>query len=517
MNQGANQLVDVENLPDLPKGWVWATTSDVCSSVRDGTHDTPRYVEEGIPLVTSKNLKENGLDFTTAKNISIEDHKKISVRSGVENGDILFAMIGTVGNPVVVQTDRVFSIKNVGLFKRNESFLRSKYLKFWLASWTFNEILEKEKLLKGTTQVFIPLEHLRILPVPVSSLPEQDRIAARIEELFTRLDASVEALKKIKAQLKRYRQAVLRDAFQGKLTQEWREAHKGGLEPASTLLEHIREKHRKRTGGKYRELLPLGRSDIPELPEGWVYLTLDYLVSNDRNAIKRGPFGSSIRKEFFVPRGYKVYEQGNVIHDDFERGSYFIDDRKFDELKDFEVKTGDVLMSCSGTVGKIAIVPEGVQPGVINQALLKVTLDSEVVDTLYFTYLLRSKIDEIMLENTRGSAMINISSVKALRQIPLAIPSLTEQRKIVEDIERHLSIADGIEKAAGQSLKQTQRLRQSVLKTAFEGKLVPQDPSDEPAEKLLQRIKEERTRQQTEAKNTKGGKGKALDQARLLP
>ncbi|MDF5739171.1 MULTISPECIES: hypothetical protein [unclassified Nostoc] len=103
-----------EDLYELPKGWVWVTSSEVCSSVRDGTHDTPKYVEQGIPLITSKNLKENGLDFSTAKNISLEDHQNISVRSEVDKGDILFAMIGTIGNPVIVRTDKVFSIKNVG-------------------------------------------------------------------------------------------------------------------------------------------------------------------------------------------------------------------------------------------------------------------------------------------------------------------------------------------------------------------------------------------------------------------
>ena len=221
---------------------------------------------------------------------------------------------------------------------------------------------------------------------------------------------------------------------------------------------------------------------------------MDFLVPGVKNAIKRGPFGSAIKKAFFVPHGYKVYEQGNVIYNDFDRGSYFIDQRKFEELKDFEVHPGDVLMSCSGTVGKIAIVPESIQPGVINQALLKITLDDGIVDTPYFVYLLRSRIEEIMLANTRGSAMVNISSVKDLRQIPFPFSSLPEQHKIVEEIERHFSVADQIEKTVDHSLKQAERLRQSILKRAFEGKLVPQDPNDEPAEKLLERIKAEKAK-----------------------
>jgi len=492
MSQAVSQLSDTQSLPALPIGWVWTRLGKI-SEINPGFQDDlPEELE--VSFVPMRCVEEvtGKVDLSLSRALA-------QVRKGYtafRNGDIIFAKITPCmenGKTAIVDNLRNgigFGSTEFHVIRLIDKQIPRSLIFFFLVQEGFRR--DAQMHMTGSAgQLRVPAGYIQEVSIPLPPLPEQDRIVAKIEELFTRLDASVEALRKIKTQLKRYRQAVLRDAFQGKLTQEWREAHKGELEPASTLLEHIREKHRKRTGGKYRELLPLGRSDIPELPEGWVYLTLDYLVSNDRNAIKRGPFGSSIRKEFFVPRGYKVYEQGNVIHDDFERGSYFIDDRKFDELKDFEVKTGDVLMSCSGTVGKIAIVPERVQPGVINQALLKVTLDSGVVDTLYFTYLLKSKIDEIMLENTRGSAMINISSVKALRQIPLAIASLTEQHRIVEEIERRLSIADNIEKTVDQSLHQAGRLRQSILKRAFEGKLVPQDPDDEPAEKLLERIRKE--------------------------
>lgn len=227
--------MDTSDLAELPEGWGWAVTNDVCSSVRDGTHETPKYVEEGVPLITSKNLKENSLDFTTARNISIEDHEKISIRSGVEKGDVLFAMIGTVGNPVVVQTDRIFSIKNVGLFKKNEPYLRSEYLRHWLASWVFMKILEKKELLKGTTQKFIPLEHLRILPIPAAPLSEQHQIMSEIERCFSVADAIEKDVEQSLKQAERLRQSILKRAFEGKLVPQ-----DPTDEPAEKLLEHIR-------------------------------------------------------------------------------------------------------------------------------------------------------------------------------------------------------------------------------------------------------------------------------------
>lgn len=233
--------LDASGLPELPEGWAWTTTSDVCIFVTDGTHDTPKYVEDGVPLVTSKNLKENGLDFTICMNISMEDHKRISMRSAVDRGDVLFAMIGTIGNPVVVETDRVFSIKNVGLFKKNESLLRADYLRFWLKSHSFLEVLSSRNLLKGTTQKFIPLEHLRILPLPCAPLGEQSKIVEQIEQRFSVADEVEKAVDKSLKRAGRLRQSILKTAFEGKLVPQ-----DPNDEPADKLLERIREERAKR-------------------------------------------------------------------------------------------------------------------------------------------------------------------------------------------------------------------------------------------------------------------------------
>jgi type I restriction enzyme S subunit len=163
----------------LPKGWVWARCHDVID-VRDGTHDTPQKVESGIPMVTSKNLKPYGIDFNDVTYISEEDYEAIEKRSGVNDGDILFAMIGTIGNPVLVKKDRHFSIKNVALFKIDETKVHASFFKLMLDSPLITQQLEANS--RGGNQKFVSLSSLRNMQIPLPPLSEQKRIAAILDK-----------------------------------------------------------------------------------------------------------------------------------------------------------------------------------------------------------------------------------------------------------------------------------------------------------------------------------------------
>lgn len=165
---------------DIPESWKWVRITEIID-VRDGTHDTPKYVTIGVPLVTSKNLIDGNINFETAKLISAEDAQTINMRSAVDDGDILFAMIGTIGNPVLVKKDREFCIKNMALFKAiGQNLLHMEYFLLYLQ----NEQYVMKKKASGGVQSFVSLRFLRNYLLPLPPLAEQKRIVAKLEEIL---------------------------------------------------------------------------------------------------------------------------------------------------------------------------------------------------------------------------------------------------------------------------------------------------------------------------------------------
>ena len=167
---------------EIPKSWCWSKLG-ICLDVRDGTHDTPKYVSEGIPLVTSKNLRNGKIDFSTAKFISKEDHITISQRSKVDAGDIMYAMIGSIGNPVLYNEMEEFSIKNMALFKKIANGLNMEYV-YWFLYLSQDTM---KKFASGGVQSFVSLNFLRNYWIPVPPIQEQDRIVTAIKQLLSML------------------------------------------------------------------------------------------------------------------------------------------------------------------------------------------------------------------------------------------------------------------------------------------------------------------------------------------
>ncbi|MDE3234551.1 MAG: restriction endonuclease subunit S [Bacteroidota bacterium] len=184
----------------------------------------------------------------------------------------------------------------------------------------------------------------------------------------------------------------------------------------------------------------------------------------------RGPFGGSLKKNIFKPEGYAVYEQQHAIYDQFDHIRYFIDENKFNEMKRFELNSGDLIMSCSGTMGKIAIVPENIKKGIINQALLKLT-PSKKVSTVFLKLWMQSEsFQESLREYSGGAAIQNVASVATLKRIEIPLPPLLEQQRIVAILDEAFAAIAKAKANAEQNLKNAKELFESYLQGVFEKK-----------------------------------------------
>ena len=285
---------------------------------------------------------------------------------------------------------------------------------------------------------------------------------------------------------KALRQKILDLAIHGKLVPQ-----DPNDEPASVLLERIKaEKERLIKEGKIkRSKRSKAACDKPhypyELPEGWEWCKLDDLAF-----YKKGPFGSSLTKSMFVPKSdnaYKVYEQKNAIQKDSTLGTYYIPKEKYDSLSSFAVHPFDIVVSCAGTIGETYVLPQKIQKGIINQALMLIRLYCREIEQfylLYFDFILKEEAKN----SSKGTAIKNIPPFDVLKNFYIPIPPLKEQIRILDEINKWMSFVELIETGTANLQNVIKQTKSKVLDLAIHGKLVPQDPTDEPASELLKRI-----------------------------
>ena len=289
---------------------------------------------------------------------------------------------------------------------------------------------------------------------------------------------------------KKLRQKILDLAIHGKLVPQ-----DPNDEPASVLLERIRsEKERLIKEGKIKRSrkttkttgAACDKQEVPfEVPSGWVWTTLDDLAF-----YKKGPFGSCLTKSMFVPKSdntYKVYEQKNAIQKNEFLGSYYISKEKYNELNGFAVQPFDIIVSCAGTIGETYVLSETPEQGIINQALMLIRLHSRCVEDfylIYFDYILK----EEAYKESKGTAIKNIPPFDVLKNFFIPLPPLSEQQRIVEEIERWFKLIEIIEQGKADLQTTIKQAKNKILELAIHGKLVPQDPNDEPASELLKRV-----------------------------
>jgi type I restriction enzyme S subunit len=491
MNERSHQL-DTKDSSFLPKNWVWTTLGEIGTVASGGTPSTkePSNFDGEIPWVTPadlsgytkkfigrgrRNLTKSGLDHSSAALLPA--------------GAVLFSSRAPVGYVAIASNPLATNqgFKNLIL----HDWISPEYVYYYLRA--SKELAES--FASGTTFLEVSASRFVQIPVPLCPTPEQCRIVAKVEELFTKLDAGIKSLETVKVQLKRYRQSVLNSAFDGKLTEEWRRTHRDELEPASKLLEHIKEE-RTSTTGKHKEHPPLDTSNLPELTEGWIWTR----VGDIAKTIHYG-FTASSTEKCVGPKMLRITD----IQDNFviwEAVPYCRIESP--EKERYLLNDGDLVFARTGaTVGKSYLIRGSIPEAVFASYLIRIILSDHVrkefVYDFFQSYMYWLQINQGKI----GIGQPNVNS-QTLSRIILPLPPLLEQHRIVEEIEQHFSIVNEVEKTVIENSRRAEKLRQSILKCAFEGKLVSQDPSDEPASVLLERIKSLKAQMILDQKAKKG-------------
>ncbi len=394
---------------------------------------------------------------------------------------------------------------------RAERGVEPDYLRYYFVRSAYRQ--EARRNMQGAVgQQRVPPDFIRDSDIPIAPIGEQKRIVSRIDELFSRIDEGERALERVRRLVERYRQAVLKAAVTGELTREWREKNKDKdkLETGEVLLARILKARREawekaelekmkakgitpanaKWKQKYEDPSPPDTTDLPELPKGWTYAAIDQLLAADKDAMKTGPFGSLLQKSEHVATGVPVLGIENVKARRFVPGSNIhVTAEKASELIGYRVVGGDIVISRSGTVGEVCVVPDGLGDARISTNLMKVSLavGALVPDLLacqlYGSPVVLRTIDRLCKGSTR-----NFLNQTILRALPLVVPPLDEQEAILDALRVAEQNIDALDASLELELRRAAVARQSVLSAAFAGRLVSQDPADEPASTLLERI-----------------------------
>lgn len=510
-----------------PSTWEMTSISDVVYFQEGPGLRKFQYREEGVPFLNIQTLENERVNKEKCKFLDPEEVEKKYQHFLLETNDIVCSSSGTIGKTAVIREEDKPLMLNTSVIRFRpwspELFSR-KYLHIFLKSQDF--ISQAMAASTGSAQINFGPTHLKTFVIPVPPLNEQKRIVAKIEELFSELDNGIASLKTAREQLKVYRQAVLKHAFEGKLTAKWREENADKLESPEQLLVRIQQERE----ASYQRQLEEWKAAVKEwdangkdgkkpgrpkeppqlelldstLPIGWLTVSLNWLLTTEKKPMTTGPFGTALKKSEHQPEGVPVLGIENIGNGKFFSGNkIFVTEEKAEELAPFKVHPGDIVISRSGTVGEICEVPEKIDNALISTNLLRVSLDNTFILSPFFVLMFQGGNVKLQVKDLCKGSSREFLNQSILSSIKYPVCGLEEQKALLEQLEMIFANIEQQEKEIVLSLEKAETLRQSILKKAFSGQLVPQDPSDEPASELLARIQAEKEFVNTEkAKKT---------------
>lgn len=449
---------------ELPSGWNWSTLGELAEVQGGITKGNKRRSDEAVrpvPYLRVANVQRGFLDLSEMKEIEASESQ--ITRLNLLSGDVLFNEGGDrdkLGRGWVWSGELPECIHQNHVFRARlrPGLMEPKFLSYYGNSEAQHYFESEGK--QTTNLASISLTKLVALPVIVPPCPEQRRIVAKLEELFSELDAGVEALRRAQRRLARYRQSLLQAAVTGELTREWREQQTLDVQ--------------------------LGKRNIEGGPDGWQTCKVTALLSEPLCN------GLSI-KESTSPTEVRALKLNAMGERGFDYNEHRYLPISWSEVDDLAIKNGDLFVSRGNgslrLVGRAVLATTPPFSVIFPDTMIRLRVKDSLggwVNAIWPSRFIRSQI-ESAVKTTAGIWKINQGE---LENIEVPLPSEPERTAILSELDRRLSTADALEATLQASLRRAERMRQSILERAFRGELVPQDPGDEPAETMMARLRD---------------------------
>ncbi|WP_373387998.1 restriction endonuclease subunit S [Pseudomonas alcaligenes] len=447
-------------MSELPAGWARRPITDTAALIRGVTYnktqssDTP--LPGYVPILRANNIQAGKLNTSDLVYVP-EDC--VTPQQIVRSGDIVVAMSSgsksVVGKAARSDSDWTGAFGAFCGVLRPSTEIDARYLHFFTQGAEYRTRVSE--LSAGVNINNLKPAHFEVIDIPVAPLAEQTRIAQKLDELLAQVDTIKARIDAIPALLKRFRQSVLAAAVSGRLTEEWRTANASA-------------------------------------DNGWGMIRIDQATKEERYSLAIGPFGSNLKVSDYRDEGKPLVFVREIRAERFgDEKTKFITPEKFAELSAHQISAGDILITKMGDPpGDVAIYPESAPDAVITADCIKLRINESIISRKFAYFQMKSELFRQKIQEISAGVAQQKVSLGNFRELDLLVPSLQEQAEIVRRVEQLFAFADQLEAKVATAQARIDRLTQSILAKAFRGELVPQDPNDEPASLLLERIQAQR-------------------------
>lgn len=404
----------IDWIGNIPLDWNAKKVKYVISDIKDGTHGTFDRVESGELLLSAKNVFDDGIRIgENESEISILDYKSIISNGFPKRNDVLLCCVGTIGRCCVYEYDQSIAFQRSVAFLRPLQQTNARYLKYALQS--DSTLIQEQFLINKSAQDGLYMGSVRELIIPYpNSKSEQQAIADFLDKECAQIDSIAADLEKQIALLQQYKKSLITETVTK------------GLDKSVPMKDS-------------------GVEWLGKIPAHWDFKRLKFMLESNSDSMKVGPFGSALSGSDFTDEGKWVYNQRVVLDNNFSENTTFVSEEKFQEMRSFAVYPGDILITTRGTIGKVAIVPEGANEGILHPCIIKFRVDKEMI----IPELLQLIFNESDFVKDQFTLMSNATTIEviysySLKDILLPVIPTDEQEKIYAYLSKKCIAIDGI-------------------------------------------------------------------------